>query len=578
MALPIPNLDDRSFNDLLQEAKSLIPIYNKDWTNHNPSDPGITLLEMFAWLSEMIIYRLNQVPEANYRAFLELLGIEYIFRWDEVWAEVGAHGKDNNRLLKFLSENYGITWLQPVTIAKGPDGQTISITDGKNNILLGLNRERNKVIANFHTGKNAEFEAKPEYLFSWGDIPGIDNSKLLKFTNEIFEMPLNASVGKNADGSVISVTTDADVGKYVTLTLNPGQDYVKLTAYTGRDLQLAVVKEKDQLKVAWLKIYLPIDQDIKRGLAFLNQRYRAITTTDFEELTLECMCQLQPDLTGRVIGMMNRDLEYSKSNPDTEKPGHVTVMLLVSGEKPVCCWDDIPGPDDIKLKDFLARLYNINWLSTSRITKEADTIEVKKEDDTGIKILLKKTGDSEVELNCPGYVPDKLVIRKETLNGAEKSYLYAYGVGDAIPSVLLRRQVKQFLSQRKLVTTRVHVVPPDYYPLKLDIRIVLSPNANSSSVIELAKTTVKRYFSPLEGGESGNGWPLGRYVYRSEIYQLLEGVSGVDHVDSLILYEKDPANPGQLRPLAAPNDNQVAIQPWQLIDPNINITITEVFP
>lgn len=63
MALPIPNLDDRSFADLINEAKSLIPIYNKEWTNHNPSDPGITLLELFAWLCEMVIYRINQIPD-----------------------------------------------------------------------------------------------------------------------------------------------------------------------------------------------------------------------------------------------------------------------------------------------------------------------------------------------------------------------------------------------------------------------------------------------------------------------------------------------------------------------------------
>jgi hypothetical protein len=55
--LQIPVLDDRRFADLVDEARSLIPTYAPAWTNHNPSDPGITLIEMFAHISEMLMYR-----------------------------------------------------------------------------------------------------------------------------------------------------------------------------------------------------------------------------------------------------------------------------------------------------------------------------------------------------------------------------------------------------------------------------------------------------------------------------------------------------------------------------------------
>ena len=76
MALEAPNLDDRKFNDLVTEAKTLIPRYTHEWTDFNESDPGITLLELFAWMTDIMIYRLNQVPERNYLKFLQLLGIE----------------------------------------------------------------------------------------------------------------------------------------------------------------------------------------------------------------------------------------------------------------------------------------------------------------------------------------------------------------------------------------------------------------------------------------------------------------------------------------------------------------------
>ncbi len=73
MPLPLPNLDDRTYDDLVQEAIALIPTYAPDWTNHNPSDPGITLIELFAYLTEILIYRLNRVTPANQYAFLKLL-------------------------------------------------------------------------------------------------------------------------------------------------------------------------------------------------------------------------------------------------------------------------------------------------------------------------------------------------------------------------------------------------------------------------------------------------------------------------------------------------------------------------
>src|SRR5215470_5196200 len=74
--IPPPKLDDRNFHDIVAEAISMIPRYAPEWTNHNPSDPGITLIELAAWMTDLLIYRLNQVPEKNYVAFLNLLGIK----------------------------------------------------------------------------------------------------------------------------------------------------------------------------------------------------------------------------------------------------------------------------------------------------------------------------------------------------------------------------------------------------------------------------------------------------------------------------------------------------------------------
>ncbi|MGN6245226.1 MAG: putative baseplate assembly protein [Motilibacteraceae bacterium] len=76
MALPAPNLDDRRFQDLVDEAKRAIPRHCPEWTNHNLNDPGVALIELFAWMSDQLLYRLNQVPDRLYTHFLNLVGIE----------------------------------------------------------------------------------------------------------------------------------------------------------------------------------------------------------------------------------------------------------------------------------------------------------------------------------------------------------------------------------------------------------------------------------------------------------------------------------------------------------------------
>ncbi|RYG25204.1 putative baseplate assembly protein, partial [bacterium] len=76
----LPRLDDRRFDDILAEIRTRIPRYTPEWspvwTDLNDSDPGITLAQLFAWMSDMLLYRLGQTPELNYIKFLQMVGIE----------------------------------------------------------------------------------------------------------------------------------------------------------------------------------------------------------------------------------------------------------------------------------------------------------------------------------------------------------------------------------------------------------------------------------------------------------------------------------------------------------------------
>ncbi len=75
MPLLSPILDDRTYDQLVSELVGRIPVYNPEWTDHNDSDPAITLLQLFAFQAENLLYRFNQIPEATYIEYLRLLQV-----------------------------------------------------------------------------------------------------------------------------------------------------------------------------------------------------------------------------------------------------------------------------------------------------------------------------------------------------------------------------------------------------------------------------------------------------------------------------------------------------------------------
>lgn len=75
MTLPAPNLDSRTFDDLVKEARERIPRFTQEWTNFNDADPGMTIVKLHAWLTETLLHEVNRLPELNYIKFLQLINI-----------------------------------------------------------------------------------------------------------------------------------------------------------------------------------------------------------------------------------------------------------------------------------------------------------------------------------------------------------------------------------------------------------------------------------------------------------------------------------------------------------------------
>ncbi len=76
MPLEAPDLDTRTFDQLVEAARARISSYTPEWTDFNHSDPGMALVDLFAWFTELMLYQMNRVPERNYIKFLQLLNLE----------------------------------------------------------------------------------------------------------------------------------------------------------------------------------------------------------------------------------------------------------------------------------------------------------------------------------------------------------------------------------------------------------------------------------------------------------------------------------------------------------------------
>ncbi|HBL59286.1 MAG TPA: putative baseplate assembly protein [Cyanobacteria bacterium UBA8803] len=169
--LPKSNLDDREFQDLVEECILRIPRYCPEWTNYNPSDPGITLIELFAWLTDQMLLRFNQVPRRNYVTFLELLGIR-------LQPPIPAQSYQTFYLSASLPETY--------TISAGTQVATIR-TETQEAIVFTTTRDLaigNPSIRHFLTAQTAEEQPqilRDRFVGSWrqqpdGEWEGLDLS------------------------------------------------------------------------------------------------------------------------------------------------------------------------------------------------------------------------------------------------------------------------------------------------------------------------------------------------------------------------------------------------------------------
>ncbi len=305
MPLQLPNLDDRTYQDLVEEALGMIPTLAPGWTNYNPSDPGITLIELFAYLSEMLLYRQNRVTDKNVYSFLKLLN--------------------------------------------GPDWQP----------------------------------------------SGTDSEALTR--------------------------------------------------------------------------------DIQETILALRGRERAISCEDFESLALAADSRV-----ARVRCVPRRNL---RRGFEVERAGHIGIIVVPQQDK------------ESELPDMISAVEN----------------------------------DLE--------------------------------------------------SKRRLLTTRLHIVGPQYLQIKVQTTVVPYPDVKEEEIEPSVKRALEKFLHPLEGGSDEKGWPFGRNVFVSEIYELVDQFPGVDYVTSVDLQRTKTNVPSRRIETKDPENNSVLVgievKPHELVKVEATVKTTQ---
>lgn len=499
MALTLPQLDDRTFSDLVAELRSLIPRYDKTWTNHNPADPGMTLVELLAWLAEMVLYRLNKIEDPAYRTFLELLGVQPSAPRTTVTFELkvpraslaegfvipqgtktAARNEDTGEEILFetltaVPLNQG-RWDadRAVWIFKAPAVNTIDVQDEF--LGFGTNQPRQGLMLK----STPIFLDREDEGYPGNPVVYVDDG--VSVTPWEYRRDLLDSGSSDACFTVEHLANVVRFGDRNHGAMPPEEvkiycSYRKLGGTRGNVKANSITQLKNPIPgiadISLVTVFNEypaeggVDEEtledlLTRGLGLMTERSRAVSQADFEALAK----QAAPGKVARVKAVFDRNLENAAA-PAAE--AHVSVIVLPAA--------------------------GYLWPEEQSLAGQPESDAV---------LLRHACGD-------------------------------LLGVMAGSRTKNLHLDILAFLDQRRLVTTMLHVVAPSFTPLSLSMTIQAQPGVNITTFPENIRKAIGRFLDPYAGWLDGAGWPFGRKVYRSELYQQIEGIEGVDHVESLLI-------------------------------------------
>jgi len=632
LTVPVPNLDNRTFEQILKEARRSISNYAPEWTNHNPADPGITLIELIAWLAEITSYRVNLVTKEHLLKYLELLGVKlqgsqsaitYLsFETKDIVKDIVVLKKGTVFLAEKNGEKIDFELFEDIAInpiklekiianevAVSPELQESSNVYGifersnqnENADLFfapfGLNLKENSELylgfkptdelkngislesLNFmcylyekdltDPGKHGE-EAECEYEFEsarlnweisvspegkqWNKVIPKDGTRnftksgSLLFTGlegwvcssiKFWSSSENNKKYNGCDGKYfwlrctlldfkyeyppriericLNTAKVIQKKKLTDLVLGissglPGQVFkLPETPVLRGSIKLAIGEEWKE--VADFDVSTPIDphftlESLKGEIRFGDGLWGKIPPKDTEIRVIEY-----------EVGRGERGNLNANSNWVVKEKDLSGLIEEISNFKPAT-----GGTDEESIDEAFERFIRDLRVPYRAVTSE--DFEYIARETPGLRVAQAKAipnFNSISNTEEEGTVT-VVVVPFSPLNTFENT---------PEPSTDFINAVDKHLNKHRLLGTFVCVVPPKYIKVKVQVTLGISKGFSETEIRKKVIGKLELFLHPIKGDFSGKGWPVGKNVYRSEIYQLITEIEGVDFVEKI---------------------------------------------
>ena len=603
MSLPQPRLDDKNFQELLEDAKKLIPIYDPEWTDYNIHDPGITFIELFAWLVEMQIYRLDLVSEKNRLKFLKMLG-ERTKPATPAITDVTFSNKSKSPII--IPQNTQLATITPEqpseiifetlkeinvipqeiikiesqdsyeitdnTFANGMEGHyyyAFGKTAGKDSTLtLEFNDKllpvKLDIMVNLHEkdlieiGSHGEElpEIYPSTKLKWEYKNKNGKWVKLKEEDETFQFTFSGSVSLQIRGSPSEIRCRVEEEGYEipprieSISLNTVKAIQKeqVKGENGNGLDVGVSnglpnqtfclppppsKSSKTLKgeewcTTQITENLVMEKSTRICTIYNDQKFEWVEVPDFaasKENDLHFMVDLDNGIIrfgDGIHGMIppaEHQITTTYTHIDGEK-GNVAAKQInlildddienieLTNEKPASGGFNSETIEDaiIRVRKDLRTPYTaVTSHDYEELAKSTPGLRVRR-----AKALADKNYNTVTVLVVPESIPENTSSKP----GASDGFL---------------KTVCNHLDKHRLITTQIKTENPKY--VKITVNATIKPQTGYDEKImnKRAVETLNKFLNPFTG-YTGDGWPFGRNVFRSEIYEVLDEVEGVDCV------------------------------------------------
>jgi len=579
----VPELDDIGYRELREASEARIPTDAPQWSEYNLSDPGITFLEMLSWLSDIELYRLNRITPEHLQRFLALLGDRYptakassgmIVSTEGISADIEIEAgavimleiEKRERLFVTKEKFYG-------------NPARIEYID-----ILRSRGERQSITRTVDRG-----EIEPFYAFGEEPKEGdffrliLDRvpSQRLNLYIELEESDLPSYTScENEDYHWFSLHDSVELEWSIVIDkrayrLKPKEDRTLNLRYSGvisfvidepmsidsRDIWIVCHLKKSSYMIA------PFIKNIYLNTIEIEQKEQIVErVTSSGEVNQEILLSHASllDSDGRGVS-----IEVESSINDRESWDRVESLSHAKEDDLLFCYDNTKqsvlfGDGErgaiVPYGDTIICSYMITQAERGVIASSVDGWRIEGFD--GLNFYNPKGVDGGVALSSYERrfelireamgIPTQAVTLEDYETLAKKTaglrvarakafadrdhnhirvVVVPYSRGDyPMPDDLFCKRVCRFLDSRRLITTAIEVVKPNYTEVGVTLHLKTLSSFDTRRIAKETREAIEGYLHPLRGGDSGDGWSFGRGVYLSDIYALVESIDGVSCV------------------------------------------------